>query len=94
VELTETTSWSVLDHDTFGAGDVPDPLVIVAVAWTEVPEGIVTKGAVTERVEGPVLEPPPPQPTRTADKGISKADCARIAFSFFAATPLHCENGD
>ena len=61
---------------------MPDPLVIVAVACTEVPEGIVTIGAVTDRVDGPVLEPPPPQAARVADTGISKIDNGRIAFSF------------
>ena len=65
VDVIAATLRSLLDHVTFCAGVLPELLVTVAVAWTEVPDGIVGAAMAIDRVDGPVVDPPPPQPART-----------------------------
>jgi hypothetical protein len=80
-ELTVATVGSELDHVTFDAGELPpEPLLMLAVACTEVPDAIEVVGSVITRDElGPVGEPPPPpHPAKASDNIARIAETRRI----------------
>jgi hypothetical protein len=72
---------SELDHVASDTGELPpEPLLMLAVACTEVPDAIDVVGSFISRDElGPVIEPPPPpHAAKTSDNAARIAETRRI----------------
>src|SRR5438045_4043897 len=84
LELIDATCSFELDHETFDAGELPDPVTVVADACTEVPDLI---GFVAIEIDsddaGPVVEDPdPPHPAKTRHAAPIRGENDRIGASF------------
>lgn len=83
LDVTASTFLFELDQVTFEAGEVaPEASVMLATACTDVPEVIGDVGMVTESVEGPLDEPPPPHPAARTQAVLKMNGFSRITHSY------------